>query len=94
MVSTEPPTTERHGMSVSGWLNRTFHLKAKPEIATDRVELVKETYDKVTEVRKLREDVLEGRNFPISDYLRGTSAKPTVHHHKSRRKTDGMAKEN
>jgi len=57
-------------MSVSDWISRTFNLHPKPEAKTERVDLVRETYDKVSEVRKLREDVLENRDFPIAGFLR------------------------
>ena len=87
MAATEPESPERDGMSVSNWITKTFHLKAKPELSSERVDLVRETYDKVSEVRKLREDVLEGRNFPISSYLRGDAPHKTH----SRRKGDGLA---
>lgn len=58
-------------MSLSNWLSQKLNLHPDPARKAERTELVRETYDRVTEVRKLRENVLEGRDFPIASFLRG-----------------------
>ena len=74
--STSAANAKGTEMSVKDWLSDLLNLKPKPELKAERTALVKETYDKVTEVKKLREEVLEGRNFPIASYLRGETTKP------------------
>ena len=73
--STKPAYPEGYYMSLTEWVVKRFNLKAEPEAPKlEQKELVAATYGHIEEVSKLREDVLEGRNFPIASYLRGESS--------------------
>lgn len=58
------------------WLAKVLKLKPDPEAVAEREAIVSETRQKVSEVAKLREDVLEGRNFPIATFLQGKPVAP------------------
>lgn len=63
-------------MSLTDWVSKKLNLRHVPEPSkAESKELVEETYKTVEQVSKLREEVLEGRNFPIASYLRGEGIK-------------------
>lgn len=58
------------------WLANKLKGKPDPEAVAEREAIVSETLQKVSEVAKLREDVLENRNFPIATFLQGKPIAP------------------
>ena len=72
MGSGSKTNSEASGMRLAEWLAAYFSSFGETaEEKAEKEQLVRETYRKVEEVSKLREEVLEGRNFPIAGYLRG-----------------------
>jgi hypothetical protein len=60
-------------MSVTGWIADHLKLGVKTESDADKIEhqeLIDDTLSKVEEVSKLRENLFEDREFPITDFLR------------------------
>ena len=53
------------------WLGRIFGHKPDPLEVAEREAIMADAHTKISEVAKLREDVLEGRNFPIASFLQG-----------------------
>lgn len=58
-------------MKLTHWVDKLFNSKEDTPNREQSRELVAETYATVEEVSKLRENVLENRDFPIASYLRG-----------------------
>jgi hypothetical protein len=65
------PKTEGHAMNVSDWFIKRFNLRETSEVKAAHRDLVDTAYSRVEEVSKLREDLLENRDFPIASFIRG-----------------------
>lgn len=69
MAETARPYPEGYGMSrLVSWFEQTFHLK--PDRQDSQHEKAEQTFQRVNEVARLRKEVLEDREFPITSLLR------------------------